>query len=63
MVGSLTLLSLVMLVQIVSSHFDNVDLVLVFSFNAIVTFSHSQPAHILVKKLVSDCKLFIFHFC
>ena len=39
---------------------DHIDLVLVFSFIAMVMFSHSQPAHILVKKLVSDCKLFIF---
>ena len=60
MVSSLALLMLLMLVQMVSAHFDHVALVLVFSFNAMVMFSYSQPAHILVKKLGSDCRLFIF---
>ena len=40
-------------------YFDIADLMLVFSFNAMVIFSDSELP-ISVKKLVSDCKLFIF---
>ena len=59
MVGSHSIAIFVMLVPLVSTHFDIVDLMLVFSFNAMVIFSDTEPP-ISVKKLVSDSKLFIF---
>ena len=44
----------------VSIHFRNVDLVSSFPFNAMVVFSHSNHAHIFVKKVVSDFVNFSF---
>ena len=48
------------MVQMVSTNFGNVDLVGSFPFNAMVMCSHSNPAHIFVKKVVSDFVNFSF---